>query len=152
MKNRATIKIKVVTRPEFIELSKKYIKACQYACDIAFENNVKHKFSLHHLVYNDIRKQFNLKSQFTINAIAKGFETYKSSKKLKGSKPIFKSVAVRFDRRNSSFVGNNLNLGKIKLSLNIPAYYQKYLTWSYQTLDLIKIKNQFYEFCERENQ
>lgn len=148
MKCLATIKLKIPKNPKLIQLFDSYRQACQYACDIAHKQSVKYKFDLHHLVYTEMRERFNLKSQFVINAIARGFETYKSAIKLKGRKPTFKSVPVRFDRRTFTFLNDKVSLAtndkRCIIPLDIPEYYWKYLDWKYQTADLCMIKHTLY--------
>ncbi|MBS3107864.1 transposase [Candidatus Woesearchaeota archaeon] len=137
MKCRATIKLKIQNRKEISRMFSAYLKACQYSADSALKNKCKTKFDLHHVIYNKIRKKFGLKSQFTINAIAKGFETYKSCKK----KVVFKSVPLRFDRRTFSFFENYIRITtdkeRINIPIFIPEYHRKYLSWNYQTADLV---------------
>ena len=64
-------------------------------------------------------------------------------------KPVFKSVPLRFDRRNSSFNIHALHCGKwLDLNLTIPEYYLKYLSWKYQTAEVfVKNNNMFVNVC-----
>lgn len=135
---RVTIKVKISEHPQLTELFDTYLQACQYASNKAFEHQVKHKFDLHNLIYYDMRKRFKLKSQFVVNAIARGYESFKSCEK----QVIFKSVPIRYDRRTFSFktdcVRLTVNKGRIDVPINIASYYSKYLAWNYQTADLVK--------------
>jgi IS605 OrfB family transposase len=144
MKCSATIKIKISPCKELNNLSDSFRQACQYASDYAFEHKVKHKFDLHKHIYYGLRSKFNLKAQFSVNAIAKGFEAYKSC----GKKIIFKSCPVRFDRRTFSFSEHKVRLTLSKdrqdFPINVPMYYLKYLDWKYQTADLIKDRKNRY--------
>lgn len=136
MKNLATIKLKIPKNKELLALSDNYLKACQYAADKAFETKCQNKYTLHHLIYYDLRKLFNLKSQFAINAIARGYEAYSSCKK----KVCIKHMPVRFDRRTFTFLNDKISLTtndkRCVIPLNIPSYYQRYLSWRYQTADI----------------
>ena len=138
MKCRATIKLKIQNIKELNGMFTSYIRSCQYAADSAFKNKCKNRFDLHHLVYNRIRKRFKLKSEFAINALARGFEAYKSCKK----KVVFKSVPIRFDRRTFTFFEDHIRLTtnneRINISIFLPKYYRKYISWKYQTADLIR--------------
>ena len=139
---RVTIKVKISKKPEFINLYNKFLKASQYASDKAFEHKPIHKFELHKLIYYDMRKRFSLKSQFVINAIARGYEAFNSCKDKTNKQVVFKSVPIRYDRRTFTFNPNSVRLtvnkGRIDVLINIASYYTKYLTWNYQTADLIK--------------
>ena len=141
---RVTIKVKISEQPQFVELYDKFLKACQYATDKAFEHKIKHKFALHKLIYYDMRKKFQLKSQFCINAIARGFEAFKSCE----DKVVFKSVPLRYDRRTFTFKPNSIRLtindGRIDVPIHIADYYIKYLAWTYQTADLVRDRQNRY--------
>jgi len=148
MKCRTTIKLKIPKKIQLLKLFDSYLKACQYSADKALEHECKTKYDLHNIIYYNIRKLFKLKSQFAINAIAKGFEAYLSAKKLKGKKPVFKSVPVRFDRRTFTFFADKISLTtqekRCVVPIDIPVYYWKYLDWTYQTADLILIKDKMF--------
>ena len=144
MKCRTTIKLKIPKKSQLLKLFESYKLACQYSADKAFEHKCTHKFELHNLIYYKLRKKFDLKSQFVINAIAKGFEAYKSCKK----KIVFKQVSVRFDRRTFTFFSDKISLStldkRIIIPIDVPVYYWKYLDWNYQTADLCIIKNKMF--------
>ncbi len=138
------MKIPLKKIPEIKELSNSYLQAVQFSCDYAWHNNIKHKFELHKHIYKGLREQFNLKSQFAIKAIAKGCEMAKSSKQLKGSKPVIKYAPLLFDKRLASFkMSNNsiritTNDERRDIPLYIPAYYFKYSSWDFQEAMLIQ--------------
>ena len=139
---RVTIKVKISENPKFVNLYNKFLKACQYASDKAFEHKPTHKFELHKLIYYNMRKRFGLKSQFIINAIARGYESFNSCKDKTDKRVIFKSVPIRYDRRTFTFKSDSVRLtvnkGRIDVPINIASYYTKYLSWNYQTADLVK--------------
>jgi putative transposase len=141
---RVTIKVKINPIEELKDINSKYLRAVQYCVTQSALHDVKHKFELHNLIYKEIRQKFGLKSQFAINCIAKGFESYKSSKKLKGRTPQIKSAPIIFDKRLSSFKGDSIRLAtnkkRIDVPLNIADYYSKYSDWEYQTCMLINKK------------
>lgn len=145
---RVTIKVKIKSIPELNNLSLKYLDAVQYCVDKCIETSPKHKFGLHHIVYNDLRKRFGLKSQFSIICVAKGFETYKSFMKLKGGKPIIKSAPIIFDKRLATFKWTEIRVAtndkRISIPINIANYYSKYFDWSFQTATLLNIKGIYY--------
>ena len=136
-----TIKVKIKPIDELKDVSSQYLKAVQYCVNQSTLNKVTHKFELHNIVYKDVRQKFGLKSQFAINCIAKGFENYKSSKKLKGSIPKIQSAPLVFDKRLSSFKWDCIRLAtndkRIDVPLNIADYYSKYSEWEYQTCMLV---------------
>jgi len=144
------MKIPLRKLPQIKCISNSYLKAVQFSCDYAWHNNIKHKFELHKHIYKVLREQFNLKSQFAIKALGKGFEIAQSSKKLKGSKPIVKSAPLLFDKRLASFkmVNNSIrittNSKRVDIPLNIPKYYLKYSDWEFQEAMLIERKGKWF--------
>jgi putative transposase len=145
---RVTIKVKSEPIDEVKDISSNYLKAVQYCVNQSVLHKVKHKFELHNLVYYDIRHMFGLKSQFACNSIAKGFETYKSSMKLKGGIPKIQSAPLVFDKRLSTFKWDSIRLTtnnkRVDVPLNIADYYTKYSDWVYQTCMLINKKGTYY--------
>lgn len=71
--------------------------ACNYISDIAWREKVFNQFSLHHIVYRDVRDKFGIGSEITVRCIAKVADAYKLDKKVKR---IFrKHGAIPFDKR-----------------------------------------------------
>ena len=144
------MKIPLRKLPQIKCISNSYLKAVQFSCDFAWHNNIGHKFELHKHIYKELREQFNLKSQFAIKALGKGFEIAQSSKKLKGSKPVVKSAPLLFDKRLASFMMANksiritTNSKRIDIPLNIPEYYLKYSDWEFQEAMLIERKGKWF--------
>jgi IS605 OrfB family transposase len=75
--------------------------ACDYISAYAFANQIFNKVDLHHAVYYDVRKRFKLSSQFTVRAIAKVCDTYKTDKKVQHK--FRKTSSVPYDEKLLSF-------------------------------------------------
>ena len=146
MKSVATIKIKIPRNDQLLETMKQYSKAIQYIADEGFKANIHNRYKLHHLCYYDTRKLFNLPSQFVVNANRVASQALKSIKANKGRKPQFKEMMpLAFDKRTFTFSKEKVRLSTLKeridIPIEIPEYYLKYLSWSYQTALLTIDKN-----------
>jgi len=111
---KLTAQIKLLSTPEQMQLLKQTLEmtnsACNYISNQAWEHKTFRQFSLHKLVYKDVRDKFPLSAQIVVRAISKVSHTYKINKK---TKHIFKSHgAITFDGRILSF-----NLEKMKVSI-----------------------------------
>ena len=142
MKSVATIKIKIPRNNLLIDTMRQYSKAIQYIANEGFKTKISNRYKLHHLCYYKARERFKLPSQFVINANRVASQTLKSVKTNKGSKPIFKEfMPLAFDKRTFTFNKDKVRLSTLKeridIPIQIPEYYLKYLSWSYQTALLI---------------
>ena len=141
MKSVATIKLKVRHNKDLLEMSQTFRNAVQYAVDIGFQYRETNTFKLHHLCYKDIRREFGLPADFTIEAIAKASENLKSTNL--EIKPVIKKAPISFNRKLFTFKPDNIRLAtfipkqRINIKVGIPEYYKRYLTWRYQTLEII---------------
>ena len=147
MKSVATIKLKIPNNKILINSMKQYSKSVSYISDQGYKNKIHNRYNLHHLSYYKARNKFKLPSQYIINAIRIASQTLKSVKTNKGSKPFYKELMpVDFDRRTFTFFPNKIRLttikGRIDIPVEIPEYYNKYLSWRYQTCRLIYNKKQ----------
>ena len=75
--------------------------ACDYISSYAFSNQIFNNVNLHHAIYYDVRKRFKLSSQFTVRAIAKVCDTYKTDKKVQHR--FRKTSSVPYDEKLLSF-------------------------------------------------
>ena len=142
MKLVATMRIRVSQINELSELSNSFKEAVQFTVNKGIELGIRNRFKLHGFVYKDIRNQFGLSADFTIEVIGQ------ASAILKGLKvkniPIIKSAPLSFNRKLFTFTPTNIRLATLKpksridIPIHIPEYYTKYLSWRYQTLQLIK--------------
>lgn len=62
------------------ETMRTFNNACNYISNRAWETKTFRQYSLHKLVYYDVREKFDLSAQATVRAIAKVADTYKISK------------------------------------------------------------------------
>src|SRR3990167_3488455 len=142
MKSVATIKLKIPSNKQLLDMSSTFLQAVQYAIDKGFKAKISNRFKLHHLVYRDLRKL--LPADFACEAIAKASENLKSTKLKK--KPIIKSCPISFNRNLFTFSFEKVRIATFvkgkrqNVPIEIPEYYWKYLDWRYQTLEIIKDK------------
>src|SRR5262245_66222903 len=95
------IKAKVVVtaqaRQQLMATMEEFNRACNTLSDLAFQQDLRRKFDLHHAGYHLIRKETTLPAQHVINAIAKVSAAYiRDSHKLHQFKP---RSSVRYDAR-----------------------------------------------------
>ena len=70
--------------------------ACNYIGGIAWESKTFRQFSLHHLVYYDVRERFGLSAQMTVRCISKVADAYKLDRKRERN--FRKHGAIAYDR------------------------------------------------------
>src|SRR3990167_5027392 len=125
MKTVATIKIKVSSNKQLLDMSNTFLQAVQYAIDKGFEAKVSNRFKLHHLVYKDLRKW--IPADFACEAIAKASENLKSTN-LK-IKPVIKSCPISFNRNLFTFSFEKVRIATFiprqrqDIPIEIPEYY-----------------------------
>ena len=141
MKLVATIKLKLSFNKILFDLMEEYSKCISCISEKGVANNIHNRYKLHHLCYYEAKSQFNLKSQFIINAIRIASQTLKSVKRNKCSNPKFKKyMPLDFDKRTFTFSKDNIRLttsnDRLEIPIQIPEYYSKYLGWNYQTARL----------------
>jgi IS605 OrfB family transposase len=156
---KLSFKIKLNTneqeQKQLKELMVAYNNACNYISQIAFEKKVFNNFSLHHLCYKDVRKIYNLPAQFTIYALAKVADAYKTelTKSHKEKRELslckFKKYsAVTYDYHLLSYGKNNiisiktLETGRLKVFGHI--YDNSKIPFFKGEADLIYINKKFY--------
>jgi putative transposase len=71
--------------------------ACNYISERAWEERTFRQYSLHKLVYYDVRERFGLSSQMTVRCISKVADAYKLDRKTKRS--FRKTGAIAYDSR-----------------------------------------------------
>jgi putative transposase len=100
-----TAKIKLRPIPEQHALLLKTLETANTACnDISrqvWETETFGQFSIHRLVYHDIRARYPLSAQMVVRAIAKVADAYKASKKVR--REFGKRGAFPYDNRSLSF-------------------------------------------------
>ena len=96
-----TAKVKLLPTPEQAEALRRTLEAANAACNHisqrAWQARVFWQFSLHRLVYYDVRKRFGLSAQLTVRCIAKVADAYKLYRKALRT---FRSAgAIAYDSR-----------------------------------------------------
>jgi len=96
-----TAKIKLLPTPEQVDSLKRTLEtanaACNYISGIAWEKETFRQFSLHHLVYYDVRERFGLSAQMTERCISKVADGYKLDRKRERN--FRKRGAIAYDSR-----------------------------------------------------
>lgn len=96
-----TAKVKLLPKPEQADALKHTLEtanaACNYISERAWEGRTFRQYSLHKLVYYDVRERFGLSSQMTVRCISKVADAYKLDRKTKRT---FREIgAIAYDSR-----------------------------------------------------
>lgn len=150
MKQPVTVKTKLPYRIELQETVEAYSKALQFCIDRAWEKEIFVRSKLHEECYYDIRERFDMPAQLTCNILQHAIELMKES----GSKPEVKSeFGPRYNFPRSASVDggwSELSLltieGRVKLDIQVPEYYRRYLDCEVLESTLLKKGGEFY-FC-----
>ncbi|MFX0066554.1 MAG: hypothetical protein ACFFC7_30725 [Candidatus Hermodarchaeota archaeon] len=109
-----TVQIQVVSHQrELRETLDQFVQALNYASKYTHQHHIRSAFKLQQHIYQDLRHQFQLKSQMAINCMRKVVGTYNATKN--GTRATFeeRSMALNYPR-DYRIVGKNL------ISLNTP--------------------------------
>ena len=128
-----------------IETIERFNEAATWVADIAFQGRLANKFTLHKIVYYEIRKRFGLPADTAIRVIAQVVEAYKRDK---SKKPRFKKhAAVPFSMgRNISFKGpDTVSISTLEGRVIVPFIMGKYqrerFGWAKGQSDLVLRKD-----------
>ena len=149
MKTILQIKLKPSDKQKTVILAtmNRFNEACDYISAIAFEKKCFSKFSLHKIVYYDVKERFSLSAQVVVRAIGKVVDSYKLHKKNQHS---FKPTgAVIYDQRIMAFRGvDRVSLWTLEGRQIIPIIYGEYqkAKWFQRKgqADLVYRKGEFY--------
>ncbi len=96
-----TAKIKLLPTSEQADVLKHTLEtanaACNYISERAWQEQTFRQFNLHHLVYYDVREQFDLSAQMTVRCISKVADAYRLDHKTKRS--FRHQGAIAYDNR-----------------------------------------------------
>jgi len=88
-------------RQRLEETTTRYVQACNYISQVAFERKCFNPVALHHLTYRDVREKFGLQANLAIRARDRVAKAYKALKERK--QPIklltFKAASLDLDER-----------------------------------------------------
>jgi len=156
MKNCATIKLKLPLNEVLLETIRQYSKSARHVVNAGYNTPVgKSKIKLHNTTYREVRKQLpQLPAQLVISSRDKAYEMLKSVRARKGmrkkaSKPqVSDYLPVRYDARSFSFKPDMVSLtsvgGRLKIPIQVPEYFERYLDWTVRTADLIYRKGNLF--------
>jgi putative transposase len=132
--------------------------ACNYISGVAWNTKTFGKFQVQKLVYNDVRKTFDLTAQLVIRCIAKVTDTYKLDKKVERT---FKPLgSIAFDNRILAWKldSNEISIwtvdGRQKMGFVCHPRAKELLSGVRGESDLCLIDGEFYLFtsCEVEQE
>jgi len=147
---KSVIKIKIPYNKSLIETMRQYSYSANKVINFGWNIQTNNKRELHDLTYYKIRKETQLPAQLVCSSRDKAVEVLKSKPK---TKPILKErLTIRYDARSFSFKCNKEGYyitlstidGRIKIPIEIPEYYWKYLDWKVCSADLIMIKKRLF--------
>ena len=154
---KRTISIRLETTPEQNQkletLQRAYHDACNAIVPIAAENRCWNRYSLHHLVYKQIRNTSPLGSQMVCNAIFSVCKAYRSKGIQKDEVvPLIQfrsNRSVHFDKRTYKMKGTTLSLYTLDKRIDVPmklgSFQRKYFfDGSPKEGELIRKKGRWY--------
>ncbi|MBU4266679.1 MAG: transposase [Candidatus Altiarchaeales archaeon] len=156
MKNCATIKIKLPVNDVLLETIRQYSNSAKYVVDVGYNTPVgKSKIKLHNATYREVRKQLpQLPAQLVISSRDKAYEILNSVRmrkrmRKKASKPqVSDYLSIRYDARSFYFKPDVVSLtsvgGRLKIPIQVPKYFGRYLGWTVRTADLIYRKGKLF--------
>ena len=121
--------------------------ACNYISTIAFKKKNFNQFSLHKLVYYNVKSKFNLSAQMTVRCIAKVSNSYKINKK---SQHRFKPHSGQpYDNRIFRLMkDDHVSIwtleGRQKIPFQCGEYQRKLIENQHGEVDLLFIRGSFY--------
>ena len=129
-------------------------EACNYISEVAWRERVFQQFSLHHLVYHDVRDRFSLGAQMAVRCIAKVADAYKLDRRHKRSfRP---DGAISYDSRLLSWKLDPQQVsiwtlsGREKMLFACGLRQLDLLRGPRGESDLCLIRGEFYLFCSCE--
>lgn len=122
-------------------------QACNYISEIAFRNKTFNQFSIHKLVYHDVKSRFKLSAQMVVRSIAKVSDSYKINKKvLHKFKP--HSAQPYDDRIFRLMKDDRISIwtleGRQKIPFQCGEYQRKLIETQHGGVDLLFIRGVFY--------
>ncbi len=156
MKLTAKIKLKPTTKQKELleETLKTANEAANYISDVAWETQTFRQFSLHKLVYKNVRAKFDLSAQVSVRIISKVSDAYKLDKKIKRTFKLNGSIA--YDERilrwypDRKIVSIWTMGGRQKIGFITGDSQMELLKFQRGQSDLVKIGGKWYLFatCE----
>ncbi len=152
MKVVVTAKVKLADFCEILNQTMRvYAKAVQFCIDIAWKQRIGYRVKLHHRCYYEVRERFGLHAQLACNAIKQAIEMVKGGQ----TRPkVTEELSIRYNFPRCASIKNEWRVlslsttkGRVKLSINIPEVFKKYLDWALGEGTLIKDHKGRFFFC-----
>ncbi|MFX1536802.1 MAG: RNA-guided endonuclease InsQ/TnpB family protein [Promethearchaeota archaeon] len=141
-----TVQIQLVShKQELRETLDQFVQALNYASNYTHQHNIRSAFKLQEHIYQDLRQQFQLKSQMAINCMRKVIGTYKAKKN--GICATFeeRSMTLNFPRDyriiGKDQISINTLYGRCKATFQAGKYQHQYLNdedWTIRSANLIE--------------
>ena len=150
MKQAVTAKVKLLFEDKLQETIDVYSEALHFCIDVAWKKNIEFRANLHDECYYKVRERFDMPAQLTCNILQHAIESVKDA----NSKPEVKNeYSPRYNFPRSASINEEwteLSLltidGRVKLDIQVPEGYKKYLDCEVLESTLIKKNGDFY-FC-----
>lgn len=112
-----------------------------------YDHEESNTFRMHHFNYPILREKFGLPSQLAVVANKYACSSVKGAIKRKSPRPRFSGRAIHYDSRSSTIDLSKKTAslltksGRVKVKLNVPTYFQKFLDWNVKESNLVKCKD-----------
>lgn len=122
-------------------------EAQNYVVDTCYDAKECNTFTVHHLTYANLRKNFGLPAQLAVSANKYACASVKTSIRRKGGKPKFSGKSIHYDKRSCTInlekgIVSILTLdGRIKVKLSICKYFRGYEDWKAKESNLVKCRD-----------
>lgn len=147
---KLTLKIKLLPsetqKAKLLATLKEANAACNAISEAAWSNRVFNQFKIHGLVYETIRRDFDLSAQVVVRCISKVCDAYKLDKK---AQRFFREHgSIAYDSRILTYKGSTASIWVIGGREKIPfvCHNPKYLPYIKGEADLVFKKGKFYLF------
>lgn len=157
---KLTAKVKLQTTPEQHQALLKTLetanKASNYISHVSWDKQVFNQFSIHHLVYYDVKESFNLTAQLVARCISKVADSYKFGSHVCRIFNLYGSITYDSRILRWCIDRQEVSIWSIQGRLHIPFVCGKYhfalLKHQHGESDLVLVDGQFYLFttCEKE--
>ncbi|MFX1534070.1 MAG: RNA-guided endonuclease InsQ/TnpB family protein [Promethearchaeota archaeon] len=141
-----TVQIQLVShQKELRETLDQFIQALNYASHYTHQHTIKSAITLQQHIYQELRQQFQLKSQMAINCMRKVIGTYKAKKNKTYATFERRSMTLNYPR-DYRIIGNNLISvntlsGRKKVTFQAGEYQQQFLNideWTMRSATLVE--------------
>lgn len=145
---KLTLKIKLLPSPDqakaLLWTINRFNESCNYISKQAFKEKKFNQIKLHHVVYYDVRKIFNLPSQLAVRAISKVADAYKLDKKIQREFNL--KGAITYDSRLLTYKKDKISISTLsgREFMDFICHRSDWIPYIKGEADLIHRKGKFY--------